>query len=67
MSTITLTYDNQNSLANSILKSILQSGVFSVKESSDTYNPEFVEKIKTSEAEFAEGNFKSIKSDDLWK
>jgi hypothetical protein len=67
MNTITLTYDEQDSLANSILKSILQSGVFSVQENSESYNPEFVEKIKTSEAEFAKGEYKSIKTDDLWK
>jgi len=67
MSTITLTYDSHNSLANSILQSILQSGVFSVADKSDAYNPEFVEKIKTSEMEFSEGNYKSIKTDDLWK
>ena len=67
MSTVTLTYDNRNSLAKSILNSILQSGVFSVSEKEETYNPEFVKKIKNSEAEFASGNYKSIKTDDLWK
>jgi len=67
MSTITLTYDNHNSLANSILQSVLQSGVFSVADKSDAYNPEFVAKINASETEFSEGNYKSIKTDDLWK
>ena len=33
----------------------------------NTYNPEFVKKIKTSEEEFAVGNYKSIKTQDLWK
>jgi hypothetical protein len=64
MSTVTLTYDNHNSLANSILSSILQSGVFAVSE---TYNPEFVEKIKNSDTEFASGYYTSIETDDLWK
>ena len=67
MNSITLTYDSRNSLAKSILNSILQSGVFSVSEKTDTYNPEFVKKIKNSETEFALGNYKSIKTDDLWK
>ena len=67
MNTITLTYDKRNSLAVSIIQSVLQSGVFSVSEISDTYNPEFVEKIKTSEKQFTTGNYKSIKTEDLWK
>ena len=67
MNTVTLTYDNRNSLAVSILQSILQSGVFSVSETSNTYNPEFVQKIKTSEEQFVSGNYKSIKTQDLWK
>ena len=67
MNTITLTYDNRNPLAVSIIQSILQSGVFSVTETSDTYNPEFIKKIKTSEEQFAAGNYKSIKTEDLWK
>ena len=67
MSTVTLTYDNRNSLAISILHSILQSGVFSVSETSDVYNTEFVKKIKTSDEQFATGNYKSIKTQDLWK
>ena len=67
MNTVTLTYDARNSLAVSILQSIVQSGVFSVSETSDTYNPEFVKKIQTSEEQFAAGNYKSIKTADLWK
>ena len=67
MNTITLTYDNHNSLAQSIVSSILQSGVFSVSQKSDVYNPEFVKKIQNSETEFATGNYKSIKTEDLWK
>jgi len=67
MSTVTLTYDKRNSLAVSILQSVLQSGVFSVSETSNTYNPEFVKKIKTSEEQFAAGNYKAIKTQDLWK
>ncbi|MCL2327934.1 MAG: hypothetical protein FWC39_05400 [Bacteroidetes bacterium] len=67
MNTITLSYDNRNSLAKSILNSVLQSGLFFVSEKTDMYNPEFVEKIKNSELEFALGNYQSIETDDLWK
>jgi len=66
MNTVTLTYDSRNSLAMSILQSIAQSGVFFVSETSN-YNPDFVKKIKTSEEQFAAGNYKSIKTEDLWK
>ena len=31
------------------------------------YNPKFVEKIKRSEKNFASGNFKTVKVEDLWK
>ena len=31
------------------------------------YNPKFVEKIKRSEKNFASGNFKAVKVEDLWK
>jgi len=31
------------------------------------YNTKFVEKIKRSEKNFAAGNFKAVKVEDLWK
>ncbi|SEK78146.1 DUF2683 family protein [Parapedobacter koreensis] len=37
------------------------------KTSGKTYDPSFVKKIKKSEEEFRNGQFKSIKTEDLWK
>ena len=68
MATITLEYDKQNDLAQSIINSIKSTGVFTViEEKISKYDKEFVKKIQESEQQFTEGKFKSIKTADLWK
>ena len=37
------------------------------EKSQETYNEEFVAKIKESEADFKAGRFQKIKTADLWK
>ncbi len=37
------------------------------KEQESSYDPEFVAKIKKSEQNFKNGNFTTIKVEDLWK
>lgn len=37
------------------------------KEQESFYDPEFVAKIKKSEQNFEDGNFTTIKVEDLWK
>ena len=68
MATITLKYDTQNDLAQSIINSMKSAGVFTVVEENVTaYDKEFVKKIQESEQQFAEGKYKTIKTCDLWK
>ena len=68
MATITLKYDTQNDLAQSIINSIRSAGVFTiVEEKVPKYNKGFVKKIQESEQQFSEGKYKSIKTIDLWK
>ena len=68
MATITLKYDTQNDLAQSIINSIKSAGVFTiVEEKVSKYDKVFVKKIQESEQQFAEGKYKSIKTADLWK
>lgn len=40
---------------------------FEITDEKKPYNPEFVAKIKESKKQIQEGNFKIIKTDDLWK
>ncbi|MCF8259214.1 MAG: hypothetical protein K9J12_00430 [Melioribacteraceae bacterium] len=40
---------------------------FEISSKESTYNPEFVAKIKKSEQEFEEGNFKRVEKKDLHK
>jgi hypothetical protein len=47
------------------LKDFFTSKGISVEESS--YNPEFVAKIKESEEQIKNGQFKIIKTEDIWK
>ncbi|WP_183575730.1 DUF2683 family protein [Mucilaginibacter sp. X5P1] len=37
------------------------------EEEKSPYDPGFVEKIKRSNEDFKAGNFKAVKTDDLWK
>ena len=68
MATITLKYDKQNDLAQSIINSIKSAGVFTVVEEDVTaYDKGFVKKIQESEQQFLEGKYKTIKTCDLWK
>jgi hypothetical protein len=63
MKTVTLQYNPNNALANSIINSIKSAGVFQITEEKSPYNKEFVEKIlKSRESEGV-----VIKTEDLWK
>jgi len=49
------------------LKAFMKALKIRFEEQKLPYNAEFVEKIKRSEAEFKAGNYKAIKTEDLWK
>lgn len=49
------------------LKAFMKAFKISFEDEEKTYNPEFLAKIKRSEADFKSGRYKAIKTDDLWK
>jgi hypothetical protein len=63
MATITLQYNPNNALANSIIRSVKSAGVFQITEEKSLYNKEFVEEIQKSRK--SEGVV--INTADLWK
>ena len=68
MCTVTLQYDARNQLANSIMQSIREAGVFTIlgKERSG-YSQEFTSKIEEGRQDVRRGKGKAIKTADLWK
>jgi len=63
MTSITLRYNPNNTLANSIIHSIKSAGVFQIAEESSPYKKEFVEEIQESRKSIGV----VIKTEDLWK
>lgn len=76
MATITLTYDGRSSVARKAIENLMSLGVFSMEikdvgkfkktkkdEEESPYDPEFVKKIKESEAQIERGEYVVI--DDL--
>lgn len=49
------------------LKAFMKALKIRFEEEKSPYDPEFVEKINRSNEEFKAGNYKAIKTDDLWK
>jgi len=49
------------------LKAFMKALKIRFEEEKSPYNSEFVEKINRSNEEFKAGNYKTIKTDDLWK
>ena len=68
MCTVTLQYDARNQLANSIMQSIREAGVFTiVSKNAPGYNKDFVSKIEEGRTDVRQGKGKAIKTADLWK
>ena len=63
MATLTLEYNARNNVAQSIIEMIRRVGVFSIKEKTSSYNPDFVRTIQ--ENRYAKGTV--IETEDLWK
>ena len=66
MSTLTIKTENQEVLE--AIKALLKTfeGEFEFEEESP-YGPEFVKKIEESRQQIAEGKFRKISLDDIWK
>ena len=68
MCTVTLQYDARNKLANSIIQSIREAGVFTIIEEEHAgYDKNFVSKIEEGRKDARKGKGKAIKTADLWK
>lgn len=68
MSTVII--ENADSTAVAAFKKLAQSLGLKFRTKDDDagqYNPEFVKKIKESQADFDAGRYKTINLDDLWK
>ena len=57
--------ENEEKLA--ALKAVMKALKISFEEEESPYNVEFVEKIKRSNEDFKSGNYKAIKTENLWK
>jgi hypothetical protein len=57
----------ENKEKSAALKAVMKALKIQFEEEKSAYNPEFVEKIKRSEEDFKSGNYKAIKTEDLWK
>ena len=62
-----LTIHPENKAQLTAVKAVLKALKISFEKNENSYNPEFVKKIKESEADFANGKFETIKTEDLWK
>ncbi|MDR2963825.1 MAG: hypothetical protein LBU90_09390 [Bacteroidales bacterium] len=67
METMTIQYNPDNSLAQSIIDSIKSSGVFKISTKKSPYNPEFVEKIQKNRLQVVRGETRRIQTADVWK
>ena len=63
MTSITLAYNSNNSLASSIIRSVKSAGVFQILEEKSSYDKDFVNEIQESRR----SNGVVINTDDLWK
>ena len=68
MATITLEYDARNSILKSLIENISAiKGIKIIQEQEPKYNKQMVDKINRSRKEFANKQYKIIKTEDLWK
>ncbi|MBR2369696.1 MAG: hypothetical protein IKA83_06030 [Paludibacteraceae bacterium] len=68
MATITLEYDARNSILKSLIEGLSTvKGIKIIQEQEPRYNRQMVEKINRSKKEFANRQYKVIKTEDLWK
>jgi hypothetical protein len=49
------------------LKAVLRAMKIAFEKKEESYNPEFVEKIRQSEEDFKAGRYQTFKTADLWK
>ena len=68
MATITLEYDARNSILKSLIENVSTiKGIRIVHEQEPKYNKQMIDKINQSKKEFANKQYKIIKTEELWK
>ena len=67
MATITLQYDARSTSAKRLLEFLRTLSFIKISEdAAPEYDPEMVAKVKRGQAAFARGDYKIIKTEDLW-
>lgn len=67
MATITMHYDGRNAAFKQLIQLFLTLGGRVVEENDPEYDPEMVAKVRRGREDFKKGNYKIIKTEDLWK
>ena len=67
--TVTLEYDSKNDALKQVLQLFVTLGgnIIDVENDDDLNNPDFLAKIKRGQEDYKKGNYKIIKTEDLWK
>lgn len=60
-------YDGRNAAFKQLIQLFLTLGGRVVEEKEPEYDPEMVAKVRRGREEFKKGNYKIIKTEDLWK
>lgn len=67
--TVTLEYDSKNDALKQVLQLFVTLGgnIVDVENDDDLKDPEPLEKIRRGQEDYKKGNYKIIKTEDLWK
>ena len=68
MATYTITFDGRNNALKKVLELFVAlGGRVEEGKTTEKYDPEFVEMLRKGEEDFKAGNYKVIKTEDIWK
>jgi hypothetical protein len=67
MATLTIKYDGRNPIFKQVLDLFVALGGTISDEKSESSNSMMIEKIRQGREDFKNGNYKVIKTEDLWK
>ena len=69
MATVTIQYDGRNAALKQLMQLFVTLGgrIIDDKVDAPQYDPEMVAKVRRGREDFKKGNYKIIKTEDLWK
>jgi hypothetical protein len=67
MATLTIKYDGRNPIFKQVLDLFVALGGTISDEKSESLNSMMIEKIRQGREDFKNGNYKVIKTEDIWK